>query len=112
MTDCLFCGIVAGKVPAERVFEDEHIVVFRDIQPKAAVHLLVIPRRHIASLAELDPAHDGLMSHMVRMLPVVARDQGLHKGFRTIINTGKGGGQVIDHLHIHLLGGDHLPGFE
>ncbi|QKT03183.1 histidine triad nucleotide-binding protein [Ectothiorhodospiraceae bacterium 2226] len=112
MTDCLFCGIVAGKIPADTVFEDEQIVVFRDIQPKAQVHLLVVPRQHIVSLAELDRSHDGLMSHMLRMLPVVAREQGLTQGFRTIINTGKGGGQMIDHLHIHLLGGDSLPGFE
>lgn len=111
MSDCLFCKIVAGDIPAEIVFEDEQVVVFRDIYPKADVHLLLIPRVHIASLNELEPAHDALMAHMLRLLPKLAREQGLDTGFRTIINTGAGGGQEVFHLHIHLLGGGHLPGF-
>lgn len=111
MSDCIFCRIVAGEIPAAKVFEDERIFVFRDIAPKAEVHLLAVPREHIASLEELKPEHDGLMGHMLRTLPRLARAQGLETGFRTIINTGKGGGQEVFHLHIHLLGGKSLPGF-
>lgn len=111
MTDCIFCRIAAGEIPADKVFEDDRVVVFRDISPKAKVHLLAIPREHIASLEELKPEHDGLMGHMLRLLPRLAREQGLEQGFRTVINTGKGGGQEVFHLHAHLLGGDDMPGF-
>lgn len=111
MSDCIFCRIVAGEIPAARVFEDEQVIVFRDINPKAEVHLLMVPRQHVASLNELTPAHDGLMAHMMRLLPQLALQQGLAQGFRTIINTGKGGGQEVFHLHVHLLGGKSLPGF-
>jgi len=112
MSDCLFCKIIAGDIPSETVYEDERLVVFRDINPKAEVHLLVIPRQHIASLDEVTPAQDALVAHMLRVLPQLAKSQGLEDGFRTIINTGKGGGQIIFHLHMHLLGGKDLPGFE
>jgi histidine triad (HIT) family protein len=112
MNECLFCKIVDGKIPSSRVFEDDQVIVFKDIYPKAPVHLLVVPRLHIESLNELAPEHDGLMAHMLRLLPRLARDQALETGFRTIINTGRGGGQEIFHLHIHLLGGGgRLPGF-
>ena len=111
MSDCLFCRIVAGEIPSDQVYSDEQVVVFKDIHPKAPVHLLVVPRQHIDSLEELGPDHDGLMSHMMRLLPRVARDNGLDNGFRTVINTGPGGGQEIPHLHIHILGGGKLPGF-
>ncbi|NIP72568.1 MAG: histidine triad nucleotide-binding protein [Gammaproteobacteria bacterium] len=111
MSDCLFCRIVSGKLPAERVHEDDDVVVIRDINPKAKVHLLVPPREHVASLEEAQPGHDALLAHCMRLLPRLAREQGLDTGFRTIINTGKGGGQEVFHLHIHLLGGGDLPGF-
>jgi histidine triad (HIT) family protein len=111
VSGCLFCRIVAGEIPSERIYEDEQVIVFRDIAPKAAVHLLVVPRLHVASLDDLAPEHDALMAHCMRLLPKLAREQGLATGFRTIINTGKGGGQEVPHLHIHLLGGDRLPGF-
>lgn len=111
MSDCLFCRIAAGELPADIVYQDEQVVVFRDIYPKADVHLLLIPREHIPSLNELDAAHDALVAHMMRLLPRLAREQGLADGFRAIINTGPGGGQEIFHLHIHLLGGGRLPGF-
>lgn len=112
MTDCLFCKIAAGEIPSETVYEDEQLVVFRDINPKAEVHLLVIPRQHIASLEDLTPEQDTLVAHMLRILPQLAKAQGLEDGFRTVINTGSGGGQIIFHLHMHLLGGKDLPGFE
>lgn len=111
MSDCLFCKIVAGDIPADVVYEDEQVLVFKDINPKAKVHLLVIPKRHIVSLAELDESHSGLMGHMMTLLPQLAKEQGLDNGFRTIINTGAGGGQEVFHLHIHLLGGGTLPVF-
>lgn len=111
MGDCIFCRIAAGEIPATTVFEDEQVVVFRDIQPKAAVHLLLIPRKHISSLMELNRGDDALMAHMMALLPELARAEGLEQGFRTIINTGKMGGQEVFHLHLHLLGGSNLPGF-
>ena len=111
MSSCLFCRIVAGEVPADRVHEDELVVVIKDIHPKAPVHLLVIPRMHIESLEEIDRADERQTAHLLRLLPSLARKQGLKDGFRTIINTGPGGGQEIFHLHVHLLGGGRLPGF-
>ena len=111
MSDCIFCKIVAGELPSTRVHEDEHVIVFKDLYPKAPVHLLVVPRLHIASLNEIAPADDALIAHMLRLLPGLARAQGLKNGFRTIINTGAGGGQEVPHLHIHVLGGGRLPGF-
>ena len=111
MSDCLFCKILAGEIPSDKVYEDDKVYVFKDIYPKADVHLLVIPRVHVDSLNELDESHDALMAHMIRLLPKLAKEQGLDAGYRTIINTGPGGGQEVFHLHIHLMGGDHLPGF-
>lgn len=111
MTDCIFCKIIAGDIPSSKVYEDELIYVFKDINPKADVHLLVIPKQHIARLDHLDQTHQTLIAHMFLKLPELAKSQGLKTGFRTIINTGPGGGQEVDHLHIHLLGGKNLPGF-
>ncbi|MDA8390109.1 MAG: histidine triad nucleotide-binding protein [Gammaproteobacteria bacterium] len=111
MTDCIFCQIVANSIPVPRLYEDEQLIVIADKYPKAPVHVLIIPKTHIASLDELTPEHEPLMGHAMTILPQIARGQGLEKGFRTIINTGYGGGQEIFHLHIHLLGGGRLPGF-
>lgn len=111
MSDCLFCKILAGEIPSDKVYEDDKVYVFKDIYPKADIHLLMIPREHIDSLNELNESHDALMGHMMRLLPVLAKEQGLDTGFRTIINTGPGGGQEVFHLHLHLMGGDHMPGF-
>lgn len=112
MKDCLFCKLVQNQLPSERVHEDDQVIVIKDIYPKAPVHLLVIPRVHFESLNELTPAHDQLMAHIMRLLPKLAQSQGLDNGFRTVINTGSGGGQEVFHLHVHLLGGGgRLPGF-
>jgi len=111
MDDCLFCKIAAKEVPSDTVYEDEQVIVFKDLYPKADMHLLVVPREHIASLNEMDASHDALMAHMMHLLPKLAKEHGLDDGFRTIINTGQGGGQEVFHLHIHLLGGGRLPGF-
>lgn len=112
MSDCLFCKILAGEIPSDKVYEDDKMYVFKDIYPKADVHLLAIPRVHIESLNEVENEHDEIMAHMIKQLPKLAKEQGLKDGFRTIINTGKGGGQIVYHLHIHLLGGKNLPGFQ
>ncbi len=112
MSDCLFCKIAAGEIPSDIIFEDDQVVVFKDINPKAEVHLLVIPREHIPSLNEVSQEHDAIVAYIMRLLPKLAKEQGLDDGFRTIINTGKGGGQLVFHLHVHLLGGKKLPGFE
>ncbi len=109
MDNCLFCKIEKGEIPSDRIYEDEDVIVFRDIAPKADVHLLVIPRKHIVGLNDLLPEDQQLMGKMMVLLPKLAKDQGLDEGFRTIINTGKGGGQEVFHLHIHLLGGGPLP---
>ena len=109
MNDCLFCKIEKGEIPSEQVYQDEDVIVFKDIAPKAKVHLLVVPRKHVVSLNELLPQDRDLIGKMMLLLPVLAKQQGLDHGFRTIINTGKGGGQEVFHLHIHLLGDGHLP---
>jgi len=108
--DCLFCKIVAGEIPSEQVYSDEQLIVFKDINPKAAVHLLIVPREHIISLNELEEKHESLIAYIMRLLPKIAQEQGLDNGFRTVINTGSGGGQLIFHLHFHLLGGEGLSG--
>ncbi len=103
--NCLFCKIITGEVPSTPVYTDEYVIVFWDINPQAPVHLLIVPREHIISLNEVEEKHDKLMAHIMRLLPKLAHEQGLDKGFRTVINTGSGGGQEVFHLHVHLLGG-------
>ncbi len=104
MTDCIFCRIIAGDIPANIVYRDEQMTVFHDIQPRARVHLLAIPNRHIDSLAELSSDDAELMGYMVTQIPIIAREQDLKDGFRTVINTGAGGGQEVPHIHFHILG--------
>ena len=107
MTDsCLFCRIVRGEIPAKIVREDEHTVAFRDIDPKAPTHILVIPKEHVASLDEAtDPTLVGRLSLAAAE---IARSEGLTGGYRTVVNTGAGAGQTVFHLHLHLLGGRKL----
>lgn len=111
MTDCIFCKIIVGDIPSAKVYEDDQIFVFKDINPKAAVHLLVIPKVHLNSLDDLAGEHQALIGHMMLKLSQLAQSQGLMNGFRTIINTGPDGGQEVDHLHIHILGGKGLAKF-
>ena len=110
MDNCLFCKIERNEIPSERVYEDDDVIVIRDIAPKADTHLLVIPRKHIVNLSELSTDDEQLMGKIMLLLPQLAQEQGLTDGFRTIINTGHGGGQEVFHLHVHLLGGQ-LPTF-
>jgi histidine triad (HIT) family protein len=103
--DCIFCRIVAGQIPAKKVFEDEELLVFHDIHPWAPVHVLVVPKVHIASLAEAGPEHEALLGRMLGLAPRLMRQLGVENGFRTVINTGRDGGQEVPHLHMHVLGG-------
>jgi len=105
MTDCIFCKIVAGAIPSRKVFEDDHIYAFHDIQPAAPVHVLIIPKAHVASLSDCDPSHADDLGRILLVAPKIAQELGLKDGFRTIINTGKGGGQEVFHIHAHVLGG-------
>ena len=106
MADCLFCRIVAGGIPASIVFENDQVVAFKDITPRAPTHVLIIPRRHIASLNELVPEDDALVGGMVRTAAAIAKDQGLsERGYRTVFNCNADAGQTVFHIHLHLLGG-------
>ena len=108
MSDCIFCKINKGEIPADVVYEDEHCLAFRDIQPKAPIHLLVIPRKHVENLDDLGDGDQELISHMMMTLPRIARQQGLQEGYRVVTNNGVGGGQEVFHLHFHILGGGEL----
>ena len=103
--DCLFCKIVAGNIPAKRVYEDDLCLCFADINPQAPTHLLIVPKERIASPAHAEEEHSALLGHLVAKAAAVARSHGLDRGYRVVINTGEDGGQTVDHLHLHLLGG-------
>jgi Diadenosine tetraphosphate (Ap4A) hydrolase and other HIT family hydrolases len=105
MEDCLFCRIVSGGIPAKKAYEDETALAFYDIDPKAPVHVLVIPKKHIASLAAAGEEDFGLVTHLMRVAQRLAKELKLDNGFRLVVNTGREGGQTVAHLHIHLLGG-------
>jgi histidine triad (HIT) family protein len=107
--DCLFCKIGLNELPSQKVYEDDDVYVIKDIAPKAKVHLLIIPQQHIVNLNDLLPDDEKLMAKIMLLLPKLAKEHGLDDGFRTVINTGKGGGQEVFHLHVHLLGGNKLP---
>ncbi|OHA74023.1 MAG: histidine triad nucleotide-binding protein [Candidatus Wildermuthbacteria bacterium RIFCSPLOWO2_01_FULL_48_16] len=102
--DCIFCKIGVGVIPSDTVFEDDVIRVFRDIHPKAPVHLLVIPKEHVASIAHLEENHAMLIQKIIYTAKRIAKEQGL-AGYKLVFNVGREGGQVIDHLHLHLLAG-------
>ena len=107
---CIFCKIVRGELPAKKVHEDEHILAFHDVHPLAPVHILVIPKLHLASLMDCDDSHHDVLGRMLAVAGRLASENGSADGFRTIINTGRVGGQEVYHLHAHILGGpDRLP---
>lgn len=105
MGDCIFCKLANGEIPTDMVYEDDKIAVFRDAAPQAPVHMLMVPKAHIASLDELNDEHAALMGHMMLKLKEVAAKEGLGNGYRCVINTGEDGNQTVMHLHIHILGG-------
>jgi len=110
---CLFCKIVSGEIPVTRIYEDDQTIAFSDIRPQAPTHILIIPKNHLASLAQASREYEGALGHLVYTAGEIARAQKLSHGYRLVINTGPDGGQTVDHLHVHLLGGramDWPPG--
>ena len=105
MSDCIFCKIIAGEIPSQSVYEDEYVLAFRDITPQAPVHIIIVPKEHIASAAELDPENSYLAAKCLEAAAKLAKSEGLDNGFRVVTNSGQDGGQTVFHLHFHLLGG-------
>ena len=108
MAECIFCQIAAGKIPSDVVYQDATLMAFKDIHPKAPTHILIIPKKHIASLAEVAAEDLPIVTHMIEAANMIARQQGVGDAYRLVINTGGDAGQVIMHLHMHLLGGRRL----
>ena len=106
MTDCLFCKITAGEIPAALVFQDEALLAFKDINPQAPLHVLIIPKRHVATLNDLTVDDDALVGSMFRAAAAIAKEHGYHeRGYRTVFNCGREAGQSVFHIHLHLLAG-------
>lgn len=105
MSDCIFCKIVTGGIPCKTIYEDDEVITFHDIHPIAPVHFLIVPKVHVASLAECGSAHEAMLGKLLTLGARLAKEQGLDNGFRTMINTGAGGGQEVFHLHVHIFGG-------
>ena len=108
MTDCLFCKIAAGQIPSTKVYEDEQVLAFRDIAPMAPTHVLVIPKAHIGSVAEITPANSAVIAHIFEVIPYIADKEDLIHGYRVVSNCGPDAGQSVPHLHFHILGGKEL----
>jgi len=106
--DCLFCRIVAGEIPATKVHEDDVVLAIRDINPQAPTHVLLMPRQHVASAADLSEADTPLLGRLFSAAADLARSEGLDGGWRLVVNVGPDGGQTVDHLHLHLLGGRRM----
>ena len=105
---CIFCKIVAGEIPSTKVYEDETILAFRDINPMAPTHILVIPKAHIPSVAAITPENSAVVSHLFEVIAAVAQQEGLANGYRVVSNCGPDAGQTVPHLHFHILGGREL----
>lgn len=106
--DCLFCKIVAGEIPSTKVYEDASILAFRDINPQAPTHILVIPKTHIPSVAGITEENAAVVAHIFTKIPVIAEEEGLVNGYRVVSNCGQDAGQTVGHLHFHILGGKEL----
>ncbi len=107
--NCLFCKIIKGEIPSAKVYEDGEMYVFKDIAPKAKVHLLAVPKDHYKLLADLNEDRAKTLSHILAKLPKIAKDNGCENGYRLVINQGDDAGQTVFHLHVHILGGENLP---
>lgn len=107
--DCIFCKIAEGVIPSKKVYEDELCLAFHDINPQAPVHVLVIPKSHIASADEISPENSGAVAHIFEVIPKVAAMAGITNGYRVITNCGEDACQTVKHLHFHILGGKRLP---
>ncbi len=109
MSDCLFCKIIAGDIPSALVHQDDSLVAFKDINPQAPLHMLIVPRKHIASLNDLSAEDDALVGSMIRRAAALAKEHGYHeRGYRTVLNTNREAGQTVFHIHLHLLAGRGL----
>lgn len=108
MSDCLFCKIIAGDIPAKKIYEDERVLAFHDIDPKAPTHVLIIPKKHIVGLKEAQPEDAEIIGYCQLVAARIARERKLEEGYRTVLNVGRGAGQSVFHLHLHLLGGRNL----
>lgn len=108
MSDCLFCKIVAGEIPSTKVYEDALVLAFRDIAPQAPTHILVIPKTHIGSVAEVTADNSAVVAHIFEVIPQIAKAEGLDNGYRVVSNCGADAGQTVPHLHFHILGGREL----
>ena len=108
MSNCLFCKIIAGEIPSNKVYEDETVLAFRDIAPQAPTHILVIPKTHIGSVAEISAENSGVVAHIFEVIPQIAQAEGLENGYRVVSNCGEDGCQSVHHLHFHILGGRKL----
>ena len=106
--DCLFCKIIRGEIPSAKVYEDDKMLVFKDIEPKAKVHLLAVPKDHFKLLSEMDEDRAELVKYMLVIIPAIAAQNGCEKGYRLVVNQGEDAGQSVFHLHIHILGGEQL----
>jgi histidine triad (HIT) family protein len=111
MENCIFCKIVKGEIPSPRLYEDDKLIVIRDIEPKAKLHYLCIPKTHFALLTEMDEEKSKLLKYCFEKIAEIKDSLGLEEGYRIIINQGENGGQTVHHLHIHLLGGEKLKDF-
>lgn len=108
MENCLFCKIIAGEIPSTKVYEDDQILAFRDIAPQAPTHILVIPKQHIGSVAEITAENAAVVAHIFAVIPQIAKAEGLENGYRVVSNCGADAGQTVHHLHFHILGGAAL----
>lgn len=106
--DCLFCKIIAGEIPSTKVYEDDRILAFRDINPQAPTHILVIPKTHIPSCDGITAENSGVVAHIFEVIPQIASGEGLINGYRVVSNCGPDAGQTVPHLHFHILGGKEL----
>ena len=108
MSNCLFCKIIAGDIPSTKVYEDDSVLAFRDIAPQAPTHILVIPKTHIGSVAEVSAENSAVVAHIFEVIPQIAAAEGLENGYRVVSNCGSHAGQTVPHLHFHILGGKKL----
>ncbi len=109
MSDCLFCKIIDGEIPSTKVYEDDQVLAFEDIAPKAPVHVLVVPKKHIPTLNDVSVDDNALLGHMLQTAAEIARERGTHEtGYRTVFNVNAGAGQTVFHIHLHVLGGQQL----
>ncbi len=109
MENCIFCKIIAGEIPSKKAYEDEDVLAFHDIDPKAPAHVLIIPKKHMKSVLELQAEDDALLAKLFRVAQKLAAELNVaESGFRLVLNTGEQGGQTVDHLHMHILGGRNL----